>query len=344
VTRFLAALAVWAIAVLQPGEPPYSARQSGDVVELVDTASHTAVSIAPSAGNNAFSMKVNGHDVLHWPYASIDEFKRKPGLAGTPLLAPFANRLDEPALYANGKRYAFDTELGNVRSPIPIHGFVQYTDRWKVVDAKADERSAWVTSRLEFFREPAWMKQWPFAHTIEMTYVLEDGVLEVRTKLSNMSAEPMPVAIGFHPYFKLTDSSRDEWKISVGAKTRWLLAANKLPTGETEPIERLFPNPKATALREHDLDDVFGDLVRDAQGRARASLIGKSQRLDVVVGPNYRSLVIWSPPGRPFICFEPMAGITNAVNLSHKGMYKELQSVAPGGTWQESFWVKPSGF
>ena len=26
-----------------------------------------------------------------------------------------------------------------------------------------------------------------------------------------------------------------------------------------------------------------------------------------------------------FICFEPMAGITNALNLAHKGVYKELQ-------------------
>jgi aldose 1-epimerase len=47
---------------------------------------------------------------------------------------------------------------------------------------------------------------------------------------------------------------------------------------------------------------------------------------------------------RNFICFEPMAGITNAVNLAHRGVYKELQSVPPGGTWQESFWVRPSGF
>ena len=27
-----------------------------------------------------------------------------------------------------------------------------------------------------------------------------------------------------------------------------------------------------------------------------------------------------------------------------KGIYKELQSIPPGGTWQESFWIKPSGF
>ena len=48
--------------------------------------------------------------------------------------------------------------------------------------------------------------------------------------------------------------------------------------------------------------------------------------------------------GRDFICFEPMAGITDALNLAHRGLYKELQSIPPGETWQESFWVKPSGF
>jgi aldose 1-epimerase len=336
--------AAWVTASFAAVRSGYSARQTGDVVRLEDAGHETTVSIVPGVGNTAFDMSVKGHKVLHWPYASIAEFASKPGLSGIPFLAPFANRLDEPAFYANGKRYAFDTELGNVRAPIPIHGFLQYTDRWKVVEIKSDSRSAWVTSRLEFFRQPAWMKQWPFAHTIDMTYVLRDGSLEVRTKITNISAEPMPVAVGFHPYFKLTDSARDEWTIAIGARTRWVLAPNKLPTGETEPIERLFPQPRSTPLREHDLDDVFGDLARDAQGRAMASVIGKTQRLDVVVGPNFRSMVIWAPRDRPFICFEPMAGITNAINLAHKGMYKELQMVAPGGTWQESFWVRPSGF
>ena len=93
-----------------------------------------------------------------------------------------------------------------------------------------------------------------------------------------------------------------------------------------------------------DLDDVFGDLVRDRQGRATMSVIGKSQRLDLVLGPNYRSVVIWSPKDRDFICIEPMAGITDAPNLAQKGVYKELQTVAPGGTWEESFWIRPGGF
>ena len=83
---------------------------------------------------------------------------------------------------------------------------------------------------------------------------------------------------------------------------------------------------------------------------------GKTQKLEVIYGPNYRASVVYSPSpaaglanptpqqARNFICFEPMAGITNALNLAHKGVYKELQSVPPGGTWSESFWVRASGF
>ncbi len=239
----------------------------------------------PSVGNIAFEMTVKGQNVLRWPHESVDQFKAKPSLSGIPFMGPWANRLDEQAFYANGKRYAFDMELGNVRGAIPIHGFLSSTNQWKVVEAKSDGTAAWVTSRLDFFRNPMWMKQFPFAHAIEMTYRLESGVLEVRTSIENMSQEPMPVSIGFHPYFQLTDSPRDDWTISAGVKTHWLLAPNKIPTGETQPVETVFPNPASAALRDHDLDHVFSDLVRDGSGRAVMTVKGKSQQLDVIVGP-----------------------------------------------------------
>jgi aldose 1-epimerase len=350
--------------------PAYRAERAGEVVRLEDAAARTVVSIIPSSGNKAFEMKVNGQNVLYFPYASIEDFKTKGagGFNGIPFLGPWANRLDEQAFYANGQRYAFDMQLGNVRGAIPIHGLVTTTNQWQVIEVKSDGKSAWMTSRLEFYKNPAWMKQFPFAHTIDMTYRLQGGILQVTTKIANLSTDPMPVAIGFHPYFQLTDSRREDWTVSVGAKSQWLLAPNKVPTGETEPIEKLFPDPRAIPLKDFDLDHVFGDLVREADGRAVMTLKGKTQKLDVLLGPNYRSVVIYAPrpapppaPGAPaaatggrgqnageqdrnYICFEPMVGITDAMNLAHKGLYKELQSIPPGGTWQESFWVRPAGF
>jgi aldose 1-epimerase len=371
ILRVLCVLCVLSGGGVAASAQPYSARQTDEVVQLEDVGSRTTVSILPSVGNIAFEMKVKGRDVLRWPYPSVEEFKSRPALSGIPFVGPWANRLDEQAFYANGKRYPFDMELGNVRGATPIHGFLTTTDRWQVIEVKADRNAAWVTSRLDFFRQPAWMKQWPFAHTIELTYRLEHGELEVRTTITNLSAEAMPVAIGFHPYFQLTDSPRNRWTLAIGARTHWLLAPTKVPTGETEPADVLFPNRQSAMLDDYNLDDVFSDLERDRPGRATVSVVGKSQRLDVMLGPNFRSVVIWAPhpdnkgrgsqnlgatnaagrgnagqaaQDRNFICIEPMAGITDGINLAHKGRYAELQSIAPGGVWRESFWVKPSGF
>ena len=357
----------------------YTAKQTADVVQLRDGRTDTTVSVVTTMGN-AYEMVVKGQNVIRVPFATVDQFRARPGLNGIPLLAPFANRLDELAFYANGVKYNFDTELGNVRGPIPIHGYLSDAKEWKLVEAKADADAAWVTCTLDFYRNPQWMKQFPFAHTIQITYRLQDGALEVRTRVDNSSTAPMPLAIGFHPYFQLTDSIREEWKLSVGAKTHWQLAPNKIPTGETEPIQKVFPDPHAVALKDFDLDHVFGDLERDAQGRAVVTVTGKTQQFDVLLGPNYRAVVLYSPnpanarggargagrgqaspaapagsgvpltgapntvPNRGFIAIEPMVGITNSMNLAHKGLYKELQSVPPGGTWQESFWLRPSRF
>ena len=179
-------------------EPRYRATSASDVVRLEDGASATVVSVSPPAGNVAFEMRVNGHNLLWFPFESIDEFRAAGhGRAGVPFLAPWANRLDEQAFYANGNRFAFDMTIGNVRGDIPIHGLLMETDRWRVLEVHADHSSAWVTSRLEFYREPLWMKQFPFAHTIEMTHRLEEGVLAVTTKVENLCAHPMPVSDRF---------------------------------------------------------------------------------------------------------------------------------------------------
>ncbi|MGH9143507.1 MAG: hypothetical protein ACRD2I_20410, partial [Vicinamibacterales bacterium] len=62
------------------------------------------------------------------------------------------------------------------------------------------------------------------------------------------------------------------------------------------------------------------------------------------LGPNYRAAVIWAPTPGAFVCIEPMAAITDALNLTQQGLYRDLQSIAPGGIWQESFWIQPRGF
>ena len=347
-------------AAAQPGAPAarfqrggveaaYDVAHEGDVVTLSDKRAQVVVRVLTTA-SNAYQMTAKGEDVIRKTWNTLDDIRARMGLNGVPLLWPYANRLDEQAFYANGRKYSFDPGMGNTgTNPIPIHGFLQNTTAWKLVEAKADAKSAWVTSKLEFFRVAAYMKQFPFAHTLTMTYRVQDGTLEVHTRIYSLSDERMPVAIGFHPYFQLTDSPREEWRIAIGAKTHWKLEPSKLPTGETEPITQFLPDPKHVVVKDVMLDDIFTDLERDARGHATLSLIGKAQQVDVIIGPKFRTALVYTPPPpaapmRGSVAFEPMAAITNALNLSQKGLYKELQSIQPGGSWEESFWIRPHGF
>jgi len=378
----------------------YTAKQDGDVVELADTTAQMNVSIVWSM-SNAWRIQVKGKDLVRTS-ATLSDFQSRPGLNGMPILAPFANRLDETAFYANDRKYNFDLELGNVRGPIPSTGYVNGSKAWQLVEAKADARSAWGTCRLDFYKIPLFMAQFPFAHTITMTYRVSEGTLEVRTRLDNLSTEAMPVVIGYHPIFELPDGNRNDWTVSLDAKTHWIEIPQRLPTGETQPIESFFGSDRtAIQLKKYALvDDVFTDLIRDANGRATMKLMYNGKELDVSLGPKYKTVLAWSTPlaaggggrgaggggrgagqGAPaaapapsgpfpvdpaqgvktappavapadgaapttkgFIAFEPMVAITNALNLSHKGVYKDLQSIPPNGSWEESFWITTKGY
>jgi aldose 1-epimerase len=314
-----------------------------EIIRLADAPRRAEVSIVPSAGNIAYEFLVNGKNAFWTPFRTAAELKAKPALCGNPLLWPWANRLDQDAYWVNGRKYLLNPDLGNIRrdgNQKPIHGLLAFSSRWQVVKLEADAQSARVTSRLEFWKYPDLMAQFPFAHTVEMTYRLKDGVLEIETALQNQSTEPMPISLGYHPYFRLHDAPRDDWKVHLSAREQVVLSSLLIPTGERKPNSHADPQ----SLANTQLDDVFTGLVRSDDGRAHFSVQGKKERIEVIYGPKYTVAVVYAPSRRDFICFEPMAAVTNAFNLAHAGLYNELQSVAPGAEWRESFWIAPSGF
>jgi len=134
--RSLLIALLFGLAGAVPASAQYAARRNGDDVQLEDVKNKTVVTIRPKSGNLGSEMKVNGQSVL--------------GTQGIPVLAPWANRLDEQAFWANGKKYAFDMTLGNVNGAIPIHGFLRAA-QWEVVEVKATvsphgSRAGWTST------------------------------------------------------------------------------------------------------------------------------------------------------------------------------------------------------
>jgi aldose 1-epimerase len=332
-------VAVAAARVLTAGQE-YSAAwekiKGVDAVRLAAPGDSAVVFIAPSLGNKAFDFRVNG-----WAVLAPSGEQPDPAASGIPLLAPWANRLDGDYFWANGKRYLLNPELGTIQydeSHQPLHGLLSAA-AWRVVDLRSDADAAKVTSELEFWRNPNWMAQFPFAHRLRMTYRLRDRTLEVRTTIENLATAPMPVVIGYHPYFMIGDAPRNSWKLHLAARERMELSPTKIPTGKRTPVP--FSDP--LGLKGVYLDDVFTGLVRDAKGNATFSLEGGRQKITIVFGPNYRSAVVYAPASQDIVCIEPMAAPTDALNLAHRGLYDGLQTIAPSGQWSESFWITPEG-
>jgi aldose 1-epimerase len=324
------------------GERFYAAKHVDDhgipTVRLTDALHAVEAAIVPSIGNRAYQLLVRGENLLHFPLDNPSALKENRHLNGIPFLAPWANRMPD-GFHANGKYYRFNPDSEMIRpdpNGIPIHGLLTASPFWEVIDVSADEKSASVTSRLEFWKHPDLMANWPFAHDYEMTHRLAGGVLEVSVTINNLSTDPMPIAVGFHPYFKLPGENA---VAHIPVRRHVETDARLVATGETTPVTF----GAGVSLNDHHFDDGFTDLVTDPDGRTVFSVEGGGKRIDVAFGPKYQVAVIYAPPGQSFVCFEPMTAVTNGVNLAFEGKYPQLQTVQPGGQWQESFWISGAG-
>ena len=180
------------------------------------------------------------------------------------------------------------------------------------------------------------MANWPFAHEYEMTYRLAAGELETSIAVKNVSSEPMPLVVGFHPYFTIPGVPRAEYVAHIPARSAVLVDDHMCATGELRPNS--LPDP--TPLASHVFDDGFTDLIRERDGQTLFWVEGGGRRVEVSFGPKWQVGVVYAPSGQDLICFEPMAALTNGVNLAAEGKYAALQTVDPGGVWSDSFRVR----
>lgn len=311
-------------------------------VRLIDTVHSVQVSIVPSIGNRVYEMRVRGANILHFPFDNPAALQGNRHLNGIPFLAPWANRMPD-GLHANGKHYRFNTGLDSVRldaNGILIHGLLTSSPFWELTDSGADDNSAHVTSRLAFWKYPDLMANWPFAHEYEMTYRLAGGVLEISVTVTNKSSDPMPVAVGFHPYFQLPGVPIEDAEAQIPVRRHVETDSLLVATGKTTPVA--FAD--SVFLKDRRFDDGYTDLVRGIDGRTTFSVAGHGRKIEVIFGPHYQVAVVYAPPGENFICFEPMSAITNGINLASEGKYPELQTIAAGARWRESFWIRAEGF
>ena len=115
--------------------------------------------------------------------------------------------------------------------------------------------------------------------------------------------------------------------------------------GELEPAEKHLPGCTGTlTLGDTFIDAGLTELVRGRDGLARFWVAGATRKVEVVFGREFTTAICYAPLNGPYVCIEPQTGPTNAFNLKHEGKIPSLRTLAPGKTFQESYWFIPTGY
>ncbi len=261
--------------------------------------------------------------------AGVDpaELPANPAYRGA-VLFPFPNRMRDGRYQFAGRDYQF--AVNETATATALHGFL-FRVPARVVDESRGEESHGAT--LEYQCDGA-EAGYPFSARVAMTYDLAaDGGLEVTMDVENTDSRPIPVGIGWHPYYTL-GRPVDECVLQMPPSRRILIDERMLPTGETV-AETHFAQPALLG------DTAFDDCFEVEPGRQQATLWSELDKFGLSfwqqageASMNFMQLYI--PPDRQSIAVEPMSCGIDAFNTG-----AGLVVLAPGQGYRASFGVQP---
>jgi len=197
----------------------------------------------------------------------------------------------EPLLFLD--RETLEDPTKNVRGGVPVlfpfpgrpppgialkqHGFARL-EAWELTEVTQTQLVCRLASAHPGF---------PYPYQLTLTVTVTPGALTLAFELENRAHVPMPLHFGLHPYFAVTD------KQAAWVETNATRAFNQR-AGTTGPLPPLrFGGDE---LDVHLLDHRGGKTVLHR---------GSAPPISLEWSENFQTLVLWTLPGKPFICVEP---------------------------------------
>ncbi len=231
-------------------------------------------------------------------------------------LFPYANRLEDGRYTFEGKNYQLPiNEVGNNHAH---HGLYYH----RVFNLLSQHTTATYAELVLKTDTTEVFEYYPFRLELQITFRLHHGKITILTEITNLDTCNAPVAMGWHPYFKLGDDVKD--------------LVLEIPENKyIEVNERMIPIvpstfskslPTRIPLAEAKLDD--GCLVEDHKVWVviHNTVLDKNIIMDFIRYDGVEEMYIqaYIPPSRDCIAVEPQ---TCAINAFNNGM--GLKVLAP---------------
>lgn len=207
-------------------------------------------------------------------------------------MIPFSGRI------ANGT-FTFETTDVVLPANMPpelhaIHG-QGWQSVWQV--KSHSEHAATIT-----LNHPA--SDWPWHYHARQTFELSESRLTIEMQLQNLSAEPMPAGLGWHPFFP-----KNAAHLSADVELIWPSDNDTIsqPPTHSPVIEQLR---KGVALNALALDNAFSTHSTNA----RLHWPTQARTVHLQASDELGYLIVYTPTNENFFCVEPVSHTPNCLN------------------------------
>jgi aldose 1-epimerase len=251
--------------------------------------------ITPAIGGSVTRLDLHrGDDVHPILRPSSDEALMRDGASQAAMhpLIPFANRV--PGNVIDLVEPSLTLEPNVAGESCALHG-IGWQKAWRTMEVQEDR----CTLELIVPRE-----EWAFGFRAVQQFSVRGGEFRAEIAIENISDRPIPVGLGFHPYFVRAEGMT----LQFHADRFWLEGPDHLPTEPISlPPELDFskPAPLPESWRNNCYSAWDGRAVLHDPARGLEARLQASHPL--------RDLMLYTPPGEDYFCLEPQSHTTGAV-------------------------------
>ena len=268
---------------------------------VVLTEGDAVAEIVAERGALVSRFDVGGEPLLYLDASTLaDPGKNVRG--GIPVLFPSPGVIPGGTYSADGREH-----------PMRRHGFARDL-AWQV---RMRERHQAV---LALGHSEQTLREFPWHFEARLTVTLEREALRLTFAAENRDTRPMPLHLGYHPYFHVPQ-------------------ANKAVAGIDAKATRAWDNHTQAAVPYTGMDltgpEVDLHLLDPTKAGTTLSRGPGLRPVELSWSPSFKTIVVWTQTGKDFVCVEPWTAPGGALR-SGEG----LIHVAPGDTFTSDFEIR----
>ena len=274
-----------------------------------------------------------------------DDFGNEIFKIGGAILLPYANRI-RGKLSPDGKTITASVAGHSLTLPAnwsgnkpgaekhSIHGLMRRSQfRDAVVDNGVQDSTV-----SAFLHAGDFDGHWPSNTDVLVVARLDHDAFEMTVTARNAGHEPLPMGIGWHPYFVLPSGDRQQVRLHLPASLRAVMNNydDSFTTGQRVAVKGSdydYSAPGGRVLGKQYLDDNFSGLQRGKNGSAVAEIIDPAAKYGlrlIALSPQINSFQVYAPPQKNFVAIEPQFNLPDPYNKNWGGTNTGMVLLKPG--------------